>query len=253
MDRKDFIYFLHDPLTQTVKIGTSQDPEKRVKDIQAGLPQTLTPIRYVEVSPDTGFQTETWLHLKFEAYRVRGEWFKAVPEVWAFAQSGDIPAAVAAIQAPVMAAPPPGMSLLSLARQVGVSARTIRYYIAEGLLPGPVSLGVKAAYTEEHLFRLRYIQKLQQEGCALADVQAYLNPDPRPQPHVPLPTPERWLVFQPYPFLRLCIQEKVLRTNQTNLEEAFRVFAQAVLEVPGNPSTEQVFGGVAKSETGETK
>ncbi|HZW02420.1 MAG TPA: MerR family transcriptional regulator, partial [Anaerolineaceae bacterium] len=47
-----------------------------------------------------------------------------------------------------------------LADLAGVSIRTIRYYINEGLLPAPDARGRYSTYREEYLDRLRLIRKL---------------------------------------------------------------------------------------------
>ncbi|HOU54025.1 MAG TPA: helix-turn-helix domain-containing protein [Myxococcota bacterium] len=85
-------------------------------------------------------------------------------------------------------------TLLELAEATGASARTIRYYIAQGLLPGPVTQGCKAHYTGAHADRLQEIRRLQGEGWSLAQIKARFSPpDPIPQP-VPVPE-EGWVVF----------------------------------------------------------
>ena len=49
------------------------------------------------------------------------------------------------------------MLLAELAEKAGLPGRTIRFYIARGLLPGPLKAGRGAAYGQEHLDRLREI------------------------------------------------------------------------------------------------
>ena len=70
---------------------------------------------------------------------------------------------------------PPDMSIEDLSQRVGVATRTIRYYIAEGLLPGPGSRGKSAAYGEEHLMRLRLIRRLVERRVPLAEQRALLD------------------------------------------------------------------------------
>lgn len=57
----------------------------------------------------------------------------------------------------------------------GVPVRTIRYYIAEGLLPGPGGRGRAASYTEDHLLRLRLIRLLVEQRVPLAEIRARLG------------------------------------------------------------------------------
>jgi len=61
-------------------------------------------------------------------------------------------------------------TLAELAEESGIPARTIRFYIARGLLDGPVKAGRGAVYTAEHLARLEKIKALQAEGRMLAEI-----------------------------------------------------------------------------------
>ena len=45
-------------------------------------------------------------------------------------------------------------SISELAEEAGVSTRTIRYYVSEGLLPPPVGAGPNSRYTDAHLHQL---------------------------------------------------------------------------------------------------
>lgn len=67
-----------------------------------------------------------------------------------------------------------GLSIEGLAERVGMPVRTIRYYIAEGLLPGPGARGKAATYGDEHLARLRLIRRLVEQRVPLADVRRRL-------------------------------------------------------------------------------
>ncbi len=67
------------------------------------------------------------------------------------------------------------LSLVELAEESGVPARTIRYYIARGLLEGPDMAGRGASYGEKHLERLRAIRALQGKGLTLAEIARRLS------------------------------------------------------------------------------
>jgi DNA-binding transcriptional MerR regulator len=71
-------------------------------------------------------------------------------------------------------APRDRLSLPELTRAAGVSARTVRYYIAEGLLPPPVAAGPRTAYAPAHLDRLRLISQLKAEYLPLKEIRRRL-------------------------------------------------------------------------------
>jgi DNA-binding transcriptional MerR regulator len=61
-------------------------------------------------------------------------------------------------------------NLQELADRSGVSARTIRYYIARGALDGPSGAGRSASYGPRHVERLREIQRRQDAGETLTEI-----------------------------------------------------------------------------------
>jgi len=67
------------------------------------------------------------------------------------------------------------MTLAEVAEAAGLPARTIRFYIARGLLNGPVKGGRGAAYTAEHLKRLDRIKRSQAEGQSLSEIARSLS------------------------------------------------------------------------------
>lgn len=68
-------------------------------------------------------------------------------------------------------------SLEQLAEASEIPARTIRYYIARGLLDGPSKAGRGATYTPDHLARLQQIKRLQAQGRTLGEIDAVLTAD----------------------------------------------------------------------------
>jgi len=62
-----------------------------------------------------------------------------------------------------------------LADRTGVSTRTIRYYIEEGLLPQPEVRGKYAVFTTEYLLRLRLIKILKDTYLPLKEIKALLD------------------------------------------------------------------------------
>jgi DNA-binding transcriptional MerR regulator len=67
-------------------------------------------------------------------------------------------------------------TITDLARLSGVTPRTVRYYVAQGLLPAPEQAGPGTRYGEGHLARLRLIRRLQREHLPLAEIRARLAP-----------------------------------------------------------------------------
>lgn len=61
-----------------------------------------------------------------------------------------------------------------LAEAADVSVRTVRYYIAEGLLPPAVTAGARSYYTREHLDRLRAIGRLKEAYFPLREIRRQL-------------------------------------------------------------------------------
>jgi DNA-binding transcriptional MerR regulator len=61
-----------------------------------------------------------------------------------------------------------------LAERVGAPVRTVRFYIAEGLVPRPDGRGKAVWYGEEHLLRLRLARLLAERRMPLAEIRARL-------------------------------------------------------------------------------
>jgi DNA-binding transcriptional MerR regulator len=69
----------------------------------------------------------------------------------------------------------PELTLAELARRADVTPRTIRYYIAQGLLPGPAAQTGGSRYALSHLDRVRLIKRLQESHLPLADIRGRLS------------------------------------------------------------------------------
>jgi DNA-binding transcriptional MerR regulator len=69
----------------------------------------------------------------------------------------------------------PEYELGELCDLAGVTVRTVRYYIQQGLLPGPGERGPGARYGEAHLDRLRLIKLLRRQDLPLAKIRALLE------------------------------------------------------------------------------
>jgi len=67
-----------------------------------------------------------------------------------------------------------GLSLTELARRADVTPRTVRYYIAQGLIPAPAA-GPGQHYGTGQLQRIALIKRLQREHLPLAEIRGRLS------------------------------------------------------------------------------
>jgi DNA-binding transcriptional MerR regulator len=78
-----------------------------------------------------------------------------------------------------------------LAELGGVSRRTVRYYVQEGLLPAPLGVGRGRHYGPAHLEQLLRVKALQEQGRSLTEIRAILagTQDGRGEPRLPAAPP----------------------------------------------------------------
>jgi DNA-binding transcriptional MerR regulator len=69
--------------------------------------------------------------------------------------------------------------IADLADLGGVSRRTVRYYVQEGLLPTPLGVGRGQHYGQEHLQQLLRVKSLQEAGRSLDEIRAILHGKPQ--------------------------------------------------------------------------
>jgi DNA-binding transcriptional MerR regulator len=67
------------------------------------------------------------------------------------------------------------LTLDQLCQEVGVTVRTVRYYISEGLLPPPHAQGPAARYGDIHVQRLRAIAQLKEQYLPLREIRRVLD------------------------------------------------------------------------------
>jgi DNA-binding transcriptional MerR regulator len=60
----------------------------------------------------------------------------------------------------------------------GVTRRTVRYYVQEGLLPPPLGVGRGRHYGPEHLARLQTVKAFQEQGLSLDEIRRALDDGP---------------------------------------------------------------------------
>jgi DNA-binding transcriptional MerR regulator len=69
---------------------------------------------------------------------------------------------------------PGTLTLADLARLADVTPRTVRYYVAQGLLPSPGQAGPGSRYPESTLPRLQLIREMQRSHLPLAEIRTRL-------------------------------------------------------------------------------
>ena len=74
------IYFIKNIVSGTIKIGFSDTPNKRLKDLQTGSPDRLVLIKTIPGDRET----ESNIHQQFSHCRLEGEWFASTDELLEF-------------------------------------------------------------------------------------------------------------------------------------------------------------------------
>lgn len=138
-------------------------------------------------------------------------------------------------------------TLTDLERETGVNARTIRYYISEGLLQPAYGRGPSATYDPDHLLRLQLIQQLKEQRLSLRDIKerlSHLTPDDiavmlkvQMQPEA-----DTWRRYQLHPDFEINVRERQAGERPMTHEHAFDLiveYARSVLDDLGRPEHEE--------------
>jgi DNA-binding transcriptional MerR regulator len=125
-----------------------------------------------------------------------------------------------------------------LEAESGVSSRTIRYYISEGLLPPAYGRGPSAVYDADHMLRLRYIQQLKAARLPLNDIRERLNGLTSDDLAVALkiemePSSETWRHYRLHEDLDIVVRDRPPGARPIKQDQAFELiveYARSVLE-----------------------
>jgi DNA-binding transcriptional MerR regulator len=131
----------------------------------------------------------------------------------------------------------PLLTVDELAANAGVPVRTVRFYIAEGLLPGASARGKGASYTQEHLDRLQLIRLLVARHLPLADIGALL---------ARLPSAE----------VRAVVEEEQARTEEVALQArkpSPKEYLSSLLEQARGYPTQRPAGRVGRSSEADSQ
>lgn len=129
-------------------------------------------------------------------------------------------------------------TLSDLERETGVTARTIRYYISEGLLQPAYGRGPSATYDPDHLLRLQLINRLKDERLSLRDIKerlSHLTPeDIAVMLKVQMqPEADTWRRYELHPDLEISVRERQGGERAPAYDHAFDLiveYARSVIE-----------------------
>jgi DNA-binding transcriptional MerR regulator len=134
------------------------------------------------------------------------------------------------------------MSLAEVAEASGLPARTIRFYIARGLLNGPVKAGRNAAYTAEHVAQLEGIKRLQTAGHTLSEIVRILGDGPSETEPEAVPHAVLWQQYAIAEDVILWVRAGGSPWRTKQLRGAVKEFVQRV--GPGNNGRGEEGGGI---------
>lgn len=117
--------------------------------------------------------------------------------------------------------------IAELADLGGVSRRTVRYYVQEGLLPPPFGVGRGDHYGPAHLARLAQVRELQEAGHSLDEIRHRLDGAVRIPPlpaaaapaAIPAVTRETWRRLTLAPGVELHVSAAVPLLPAARLQE----------------------------------
>jgi len=125
-------------------------------------------------------------------------------------------------------------SLKELAEATGFTGRTIRYYIAEGLIPKPVGLGRTSHYTEDHRDALERVRRLRGEGRAIGEIRlALIAPTP---PDGEVVSRSTWEHISLGEDVKVLLSASLPPSRRRHVEAALADFSRAVTNVDEDPN-----------------
>ncbi len=119
------------------------------------------------------------------------------------------------------------MTLQELSKAVGITSRTIRFYIARGLLAGPSKAGRGADYGPEHVERLEHIRQLQAQGKTLIEITGLLEGAPS---KVNLAAPAAWWQYAIESDVVVSVRAEASPWRMRRIRTALEEFARALKE-----------------------
>ncbi len=131
-----------------------------------------------------------------------------------------------------------------LAERAGVSVRTIRFYISEGLLPPPQARGRYSVYDEEYLTRIELIKRLKGAYLPLKEIRRMVESLSREEIEVMLHRLNQPTTTNPPDSPQTHYQSEEVEPDtppsqagvkESGLPDALEYIAR-VLQIPGRPA-----------------
>ncbi len=110
-----------------------------------------------------------------------------------------------------------------LVRLTGLTRRTIRFYIQEGLLEPPAGRGRGGFYSQHHLDTLRRIQKLREQGLRIATIRRVLHEGEEVLEQQPDYGREAWARIILRPGLEIHIRHDLETEDREAVQELIRL------------------------------
>lgn len=114
-------------------------------------------------------------------------------------------------------------TIAELEEHTGLPARTIRYYISQGLLAPAHGRGPSATYDRDHLLRLRAIARLKETNATLEEIKTRLgelnDTDLAAMLEIETAPPEdRWRRIELHPDIELHVRERAGKRRDYEFE-----------------------------------
>ncbi len=113
-------------------------------------------------------------------------------------------------------------TISELAELGGVSRRTVRYYVQEGLIPKPAGLGRGAHYKKEHLEALLRVKAMQERGLLHEEIRLALSTGRSPSVAAERPLSVQrssWIRIEVMPGLEIHAESRYQLPPLAKLEE----------------------------------
>jgi len=117
-------------------------------------------------------------------------------------------------------------TIKELTELTGVTCRTIRYYIQEGLINPPAGRGRGGFYYDSHLTRLLQIKAYQEQGIGLSAMVSLLRNEP---PEEPMLSREVIIRYEIVPGIELCVSRDMEVSQPKKIREIIRI-AKAIAQ-----------------------